>query len=271
MKIEKSNLSEIKSIFLILENCEDFCIDAKDVVDIFVDNIKPCKTNENEFESNDGRLIISQKGMKNLSSFFAELEQNWCPDPETFSLKTRLLRYPNICYLEVKYKDGKKMMIHLPYNPLRCIIHGEEIELSNCPSAEVDKNGNMLILFGKSSHAPKRKDNNYRDLIDGFEKLEKTRVPKVLKVKVVRIQFYNDKKGESFSMTFVDKDKDNHEKTFKLVFESFTDICIDCSASILQTEIDLNISRLNDGKIAVQLGKVINFYCKGIKLTTEKK
>ena len=74
--------------------------------------------------------------------------------------------------------------VYVPYNPLEDIIHGNEIELSNCPSFEIDKDGNMIIAFGEQSKQPKRKDNNYAELVAGWKDAFGEFKPKVLKVKM---------------------------------------------------------------------------------------
>ena len=84
------------------------------------------------------------------------------------------------------------MDIYVPYNPLEGILHGTEIELSNCPSFEIDNDGNIIIAFGKSSKQPTRKDNNYAELVEGWKDAFGDYEPEILKVNAESLSTFGD-------------------------------------------------------------------------------
>ena len=89
----------------------------------------------------------------------------------------------------------------MPYDPLEDIVHRSEIELSNCPSFEVDGEGNMIIAFGERSKQPKRKDNNYSELIAGWKEAFGNYEPQILTVSAKGLTTFGEEQ-QNFSFCF---------------------------------------------------------------------
>ena len=154
--------------------------------------------------------------------------------------------------------------IYVPYEPLEDVVKGGEIELSNCPSFELDDEGNMIIAFGKSSKQPKRKGNNYAELIEGWGETFGDFEPKVLKAKVVSLSTFGDKQT-NLSVGFKILNKASKINSAELVFMD----CKDFFAEMLFPEkgnCKIFMSKMADGKIYVAFDELgIHFVCSSAK------
>lgn len=271
MKIGTNDLKDIKYISLILENCEAFDIDTKYILDILFDDIHTDVGHGRDNEVYDGRLVLS-KDCLDLLSDIADLKSDDGTkgidtyDIDPLKLRNRLLNYCDITQVHIHFNDGTKIRFSVPYDPLEEEMHGNEIDLSNCPSAELDENDNVLILFGKSSHSYKRVDNNYADLIIGFDEEFPDRIKKTLKV---RLQWISNIESYDFCpRLFVDmyvRNKAYRNQYLKLVFEDIKRVSINLYPKLLKKTVRMKSSRISSGDIFVEFGKQIHFYCQCIK------
>lgn len=270
MKFDKSMLSEIEYISLALENCEDFDIDNKDILDFWTSEVKMGVGHNGENEIDDGGLVISKKAFHNLSSFATqEYADGTTPldhEPEEiYYLYNRIIDCCDICQVHVKFTSGKKIWFFVPYNPLENKMHGSEVDLSNCPSAELDENGNMLILFGQSSHAYKRIDDNYFDLIIGLKEELKQPLKDTLEIKLEK--FSNVECDYRCPRLFVDLHMVNKGylgKRLSLVFENVANVHYEISFNTDEKR-HLYMSRISTGQIFVEIDDVCTFYCHAVK------
>lgn len=271
MKIDMNSLKDIKYIFFALENCEGFDIEAKYILDIWFDEIHRSVGPNQEDEVYDGRLVLSKDCLDLLSSVATEKYTDGTTgldvyDIDSLKLRNRLLNCCDITQVYIYFNDGSRVWFFVPYDPLEEEMHGFEIDLSNCSSAELDENGNVLILFGKSSHSYKRVDNNYEDLILGFKDEISNKIKKPLKIKIEEIS--NSESDYRCPRLFVDihvQDKAYRNKYLKLVFEDIKELAFDIYPDILQKTMELWVSRISTGDIFVEFGAELNFYCQCIK------
>ncbi len=187
-------------------------------------------------------------------------------DIDSLKLRNRLLNCCDITQVHIYFNDGSRIWFFVPYDPLEEEMHGSEIDLSNCSSAELDENGNVLILFGKSSHSYNRVDNNYEDLIIGFKDEIPNKINKPLKVKIEEIS--NTESDYRCPRLFVDvrvQDKAYRNKYLRLVFADVKDLSLQINPDTLYETLELVASRISTGDIFVEFGSELNFYCQCIK------
>ncbi len=271
MRIDMNSLKDIKYISFALENCEGFDIEAKHILDIWFDEIHKGVGPNKEDEVYDGRLVLSKECLDMLSDIAKEKYEDGTTgldvyDIDSLKLRNRLLNCCDITQVHIYFNDGSRIWFFVPYDPLEEEMHGSEIDLSNCSSAELDENGNVLILFGKSSHSYNRVDNNYEDLIIGFKDEIPNKINKPLKVKIEEIS--NTESDYRCPRLFVDvrvQDKAYRNKYLRLVFADVKDLSLQINPDTLYETLELVASRISTGDIFVEFGSELNFYCQCIK------
>lgn len=270
MKFEKSMLNQIEHVSIALENCEEFEIAADDILDFWTSEVRMGVGYNGENEIDDGCLVISKRAFKNLSSAASDeyadgtTALNYDPE-EVFYLCNRLLNSCDICQIYVKFKDGKDILFFVPYDPLESDLCQGEIDLSNCPSAELDANGDLLILFGASSHAYRRTDNNYLDLAIGLREEIKQLPKEPWKIRLTT--FSNKENDFRCPRLFIDlclTDNEYSDKKLSLVFEDVSGLYFDISLGE-DEERRLWMSRISTGEIFVEIENFCVFRCHGVK------
>lgn len=273
MKITKDTLPQIDSIELALENCEGYVIKNEDIIDIWFDEIPVRTSGSDDDEVHDGRLIISKNAFKLLSSFaYDEYEDGTTAldhDPESdYYFYDRIISCCDICQVYIHFKNGKKIWFYVDYDPVISEIHGNEIEYSNCPSAELDENGDLLILFGKSSHAFHRVDDDYFNAIDGLSEYLHKKPKGILTVK---IETFGNEGNFCWSPTdgmYIEmriKNREYRNKCLPLQFFDISKLYFDFDFKCIRAE-EFYISPLQDGSLFVQFGTLCSFCCKKIKV-----
>lgn len=187
--INKQYLSGFDKICIGLENCESFEVDAKQVVDVCC-NATLCN-NDGDYIIDDGFIKICPQGATVCEQSFGkyppcDLDEEMPKDYHVLS--GRLLHCCDVTSFCLQ-KDGCKISIYPPYDTLESVCGGE-IEMSNCSSCEFDCDGNFVILFGKSSKAPTRKDNNYHEIVKGWQNVFGKDVLDSLDVQVVDLSMF---------------------------------------------------------------------------------
>ncbi len=271
MKITKERLSLIDHISLILENCEVYDIKAEDILDIWFEEKQTDSSANKEIEVNDGRLLLSKNAFKLLSCFaYVEYENGTTAldhdNEEDYYLYNRIMECCDICHVEIYFKDGVKVEISAGYDPLECYMYDFIADNSNVPTAELNEDGNLLILFGKSSRAFKRTDNNYSELIKGIKEHLSKGVKGLLEVNLETFANSGNCCFCADDGLFVDfriKNKEYKNKILTLVFDKVENLQFNFDLKNLGAE-DFLASRISDGRIFVQIGILCNFYCSDI-------
>lgn len=257
--VNKDLLNNYKFISIGLENCDVYKISVEDIIDVncVAELIDPKK---NEYYTKDGFIKISKKASETIECSVLrnnELNKEW-----DIRLKDRLELCDGAVDMPCFSLEGEdnKIEVFVPYDPLEDVLHGSEIELSNCPSLHIDGEGNMLIAFGESSTQPRRKDNNFAELVDGWVDAFDGKEPSVLHVKVDMLStFGND--SENLSLSFKILDKFCKKNYAKLVFLSCQKIRIE-TVFPEDGDCQITMSKMADGSIYVGCdGLGIDFTC----------
>ena len=261
--IDKKFLKDCKTLLIVLENCDAYEISVMDILDIYCEVTLMGKKGK-LYRTDDGFIKIAARASETVESWVLrekEMGTEWdhrlrerlemcggCADVTSFSLKD---------------KQNREMDIYVPYNPLEDIMHGSEIELSNCPSLEIDEEGNMIIAFGKSSKQPKRKDNNYNELITGWKQAFGDYLPKVLRVQVDSFSNFGNKQT-NFSFHFNILDRNCKKKFAEFVF-------MGCKSMRMEMffpekgDCEVVMSKMADGRIYIGFdGLGIDFICDSV-------
>lgn len=270
MKFDKTMSDQIEFISLALENCENLEVFGDDILDFWTSEIRMGVGSYGENEADDGGIVISKRAFKNMSSAATEEYEDGTRgldyDPEeVFYLYNRLMKCCDICQIFVKLKDGGELLFSVPYDPLESDLCGNEIDLSNCPSAELDANGDLSIFFGASSHTYQRTDNNYFDLVIGLKDEIKHKLNGPLQIWIDT--FSNTKSDYRCPRLFIGMRIANHGysgKKMNLVFEDIKNVTYDISFGEEEKR-HLWMSRISNGEIFVEIEGFCTFYCQGIK------
>lgn len=247
--VDKSTLKDIESITLNTENFESFNIPSSLLLD--ADFVILDKRNK----SDDYR---TQSGYIKFANEAADItEGDNGEDSDRYTLGERLLGYYDVTAVNVVFKDGSCFYVYLPYDPLEESMHGTEIELSNCPSIEFDDNNDLLLFFGDKSKQFRRIDNNYPDLIFGWQDQFGTSCPDVIKGRLDGLTSSGNDFNRKFDISF--KSCNLPGKTLCLRFFNVTDCDLDLSFD--QSYRDLSMSRTSTGKIYVDIQGTVNFFC----------
>ena len=158
---------------------------------------------------------------------------------------------------------SRKVDIVVPYDPLVDVFNNSEMEWSNCSSLEIDSEGNMTILFGERSKQPRRKDNDYAKIVEGWKDAFGDNEPTILKVKADSLEMFGDKE-KNFYIDFDIIDKFCKTKFAKLVFVGCKDVNFEMIFPV-EGDCEIFMSKMIDGKIYVGLdGLGIDFICDSV-------
>ena len=261
--IDKEFLKGYETLLVVFENCDAYEINVADVLDIYCEATL-INQKENEYYANDGFIKISAKASKTIESYV--LRESKMGTEWDYRLQERLEMCSggaDITSFSLRKKWKQDLDICVPYNPLEDIMHGSEMELSNCPSFEVDSGGNMIIAFGEQSKQPKRKDNNYDELIVGWNDAFGGYLPNVLNVEVKSVSMFGAEQT-NFLFYFSICDKKCKRDLAELVF-------MDCKNINLELFFPENgdckivMSKMADGRIYVGFDGVgIDFICTSV-------
>jgi len=256
--INKEFLKDYETLTLFFENLDIYEINVNDIIDIYCE--VESLTSNIKYKANNGfikiksKTVISKKNSQNNNTFIIEDDY----------ILTERLNYGDgsidITSFKLKNKESNEIEVLVSYNPLIEIIHGYEIEYSNCSSVESDNDENILIYFGESSKQPKRKDNNYSELIIGWSNIFGSNQPKTLKMLVNSFKTFGED-NINFELYFKIKNKYYINKYMNLLFLDCGNLEMDLNFPD-NGECELIMSKMNDGRIFVGLyGQGIQFYC----------
>ncbi|MBQ8749419.1 MAG: hypothetical protein IJZ29_03015 [Clostridia bacterium] len=271
-RITNNDLNDIKNITLKLKNGDAFHIAVNDILAINFDNIEDtgdgcyCCGSYNKTMADDGMIIVSKNAFKHLGEISkcqladgTTLLDNY--PIESFYFYERVKDCCDICEIAVEFKVGNNLLFRVPFKPLEEYIHGYEVELSNCPSCELTENGDLLILFGKSSKSYKRIDNNYNDLIFGLHESIKQPVNDILEIKVNSI---SKDYGKFFSEICLNCQVLNDgfdNVNLELHFLNVSKVAFETTSYEEQFKQGLLMSKMGNNRIFVQIGNFFTFQC----------
>ena len=258
--INKEFLKGYQSIWLGFENCDVYEVAIEDVLDIYCEAEQTDKK-KNTYRTGDGFIKISARASQTIEVGIAR--NNEIGTEFDYRLRERLEMCngcADITSFDLRKKKKSEMEIVVPYDALED-IRGSEIEWSNCPSLEVDEEGNMIIAFGESSKQPRRKDNNYHELVQGWKEAFGDYRPEVLEIKSECLLTFG--KGKMcVSLAFEFCDKNVKEKSAELVFMNCEDLDMEIYFDA-KGETDIVMSKMADGRIYV------GAYCLGVQFICE--
>lgn len=222
LKITKNEILEYSYIKLVLENCEEFKIPIKYVSDIFISAVlnasHPIQKRASYFCDN-GYIRLTEDAKKILSDHGKCATSD--SDRDACTLKNRLSEAKDICAIYLPRRDGQRLSITVPFDPITN-LHDCELEYSNCCSVDFEEGGDVLIGIGSRSSMPKRTDNDYSSFIVDFDKIFGAFKDNRLLCKPQHIEalFYeNDEK--SIEVSFSCENRGFEKTVFLLEFEHF--------------------------------------------------
>jgi hypothetical protein len=279
--IDKAFLKNLKQFSIVFENCESFDIDGEKLTDIYLEAALADEyENQAHYKTDDGKIEIDSSAAHTLSSFYYDYLDLEKENTDIFGEHTaesddylsERIRHGtaggcDICAVYFEMNDGAYFSVYLPYNPLED-THGFGIELSNCPSVEVKENGNILLLFGKSSKAAKRTDNNFADLIIGWKDFypKKKKPPKAFKVCMNGIQnLERTGRVPRLFIRFYLLNKQFDYDYLELVFEDYDCLSFDLHSFAFE-RCEFEMSKLLNGRIFVKSDRFdLSFECACIR------
>ena len=260
--VNKEFLKEFDSILIALENCDVYKVGIENILDVYCE-LAPIGKNGSNYRTEDGFIKISQKASQTA-------EENTISDNMIGTdWDQRLLDRLKMCdgvdmiSFSLRRKGKRDIDIYVPYDPLENILYGTEIELSNCPSLEIDNEGNMIIAFGKRSKQPRRKDNNYSELVAGWEDAFGEYKPKILRVKADKLEgFYGD--SDMIIFSFKIRDKSCKKEYAELLFKGCDSVSVETYFP-QKGNCDIVMSKMANGRIYVGFdGLGIDFRCASV-------
>lgn len=253
--MDKKFLNSFNNVIIGFENCDVFEVDVADILDFYC----VAKSNGSIYVASDGFIKISDSASDVIEWCCKETKSKL--DSDCF-LKSRLKTCEPAADISsfLLKNQLQTVEIAVPYAPLESVLSGGEIELTNCPSLEIDEGGNMIIRFGESSKQPRRKDNNYSEIILGWKDYFGEYSPKRLTVKAESLSTFGENRY-NLSFEFSIRDKKCQKDYAQLVFMDVKDYGIETYFSKV-SKCELQISRLKDGRIYVGIMQMgIEFTC----------
>lgn len=153
IEMEDLRVEDIASIDLVLENCEGVEVYAGEILavnfDFFSDLIISGEGICRRVKSGYIKISLDDKMNKHRQINFMEFNNR---KPKTQDIQARLLGLCDICYIIITYKDYNwTEKIEVPYEEIEDDEDSAIIDLTECPTAKIDEEGNIVILFGELS------------------------------------------------------------------------------------------------------------------------
>lgn len=256
--IDKNDLKNYKTMELCCENLEFFSFTIEYVLDLNIVFSKMENRKAYVYESNEGFIKLSSKIQNLISSDVDLLHSNigYQFKEEDFKLVNRIPKHLDITWITLIRKDGIKININIPYDPVESNFNGIT-ELSNCHSFEINESNDMIIKFGNLSTTPKRENLSFCDIIENWN---------ILNVKwndyYIDIDFKNCVYEEidgvatatiNMHLNFSKKQNEHIIITFEEVTEYEEDI------DDLNDDSYFSVCKLADGRCFCQIGHILEF------------
>ena len=259
--MKKFDLSNVKKVSIVLETCETFDFDAKDIVDAYFDEStfqkRYGKGKNVEYNASYGKITIASNALHTWSAWYD-------PERSDYDFYDRIKMFCDVCIITFDY-GMEQYNIRVPYDTLESSLHGCEIEYSNCPSCELDEKGNLVILFGKLSKAPKRKDNDYANIVKGWENSCLKNFKNILNVENLNFSHdcYSDGKTVIELICKI-LNKGYNGKQVKFKFKNVENLNFSLFFDMKEQKDNLLMTKLTNGKIYVQLEACVTFFCSSV-------
>ncbi len=253
--VDKNFIKNYERLTLGLENVEAYSINTSDILDIYC-VIKPSK--DGKYSTDDGFIKISSNAKNNLPLGSNEEEE------DVFTLNQRLINWKDVVSFGLEGGGRNNIEIYLPYDPLMSLISYDLIEETNCCSFETLEEGDMLLCFGKSSKTPKRKDNDYKEIVKGWSEIYGDFNPEILSVKLQDIHMFIDDYG-NFLLPFRIKNRSRTARYGELEFLGVKMLQVSINFPV-DGNVKIFLTKMLDGKIYVSLdGLDVEFFCEEIR------
>jgi len=259
--VNKQMLADFDYLLLVLENCDCYQVAVADILDIYC--VAEKSTANSIYRATEGFVKISHRASQTKECLVIANDlvgtETDIPLCERFEMCDG---GADVVAVALKKSGAKDIDIYVPYDPLISITGGE-IELSNCPSLKFDEQGNMTFAFGKSSTQPIRKDNNYSQLVEGWQQAFGTFQPQQLTARITRLENFGID-TTNVLLAFTIKNKGYHNKMAQLVFMDCRDLELELSFPS-KGDCDICMSKLSNGNIYVGLNWFnVQFVCKRV-------
>ncbi len=167
-KIEDTH--KLKRLLISCENCDYFTIYPKDILEIsllcYDDGI--VNGRETSYTKVSGYIRLSENVNGELSDL-GKWERREGFDCSCSTLENRLRDCKDICWIDL-YIGKNHYSLSAGFDPV-CDFRYNEIEYSNCASVDFLPNGEVLIGVGEHSTQPRRTDNDFLSVIEGFDRV----------------------------------------------------------------------------------------------------
>lgn len=262
MIIDKNYIRNFKFLIVLFDGGDAYKIPVEEIAEIDCWATDKLFGESECFRIWDGTIKIFPKGGTILENSSAE---------EKCTLKKRIEQYCDISDIYLERHDGTKIKFSLPYDPLVESINQVEIELSNCPSAEINQNGFITIGIGESSKMPKRIDNNFDELIEGWNELFNDYRPDVLRARLnILTNYFKNEAPCLFAEIEILNKRAKHYDSLTFIFTEIQKVNYMIYPDKASESIELNAARLIGGNIFVDfVGYGLTFQCKEITVTDE--
>ena len=161
---------ELKKLLISCENCDWFTIHPKDILEIsllcYDDGI--VNGRETRYTRVSGYIRLKESTREALSDL-GKWEKKEGFDHSFSILENRLRECKDICWIDL-YIGKNRYSLSAGFDPV-CDFRCNEIEYSNCSSVDFLPNGEVLIGVGEHSTQPRRTDNDFLGVIEGFDKV----------------------------------------------------------------------------------------------------
>lgn len=160
IKMDDIKLENIYSIDFVLEPVEGVKVYSEEIVDIhleFDDTLVIGGTCiERRIKSGYIKLAVSDKVKRFAGDvIIRDTKGNDAKRPYKKKIENRLMQFCDICYIKITTKDNHwTEHIDVPFEMYDIIDEGDRFLGCNytvCSSAKIDDEGNLIILFGRSS------------------------------------------------------------------------------------------------------------------------
>ena len=249
INITKQFASQYDTITLYMHNDDKYVLDLKDVADISCVATKE----GNCCECVGGTITFLPSANDAKESEVAFAVANGCDLPEwNNTLLQRLQMWCDVDAFALSKKDGY-IMVQVQFDPLMDDFD-EVKEYSNCASFEYANNC-ITLCFGDKSKQPKRKDNNYHEIVQNWADVFGDYIVDELFVRIKSMTFFSSRqngKNDTLKLGVSVEAKQFAKQPFEFLFGGIADY--NCAPwGFANSSNPVRMSKMADGKIYVSL------------------
>lgn len=246
----KQFLADFNFLEICFYNDDVYCIDVSQV-----QNFEATAQKTGSFFNNaNGFFVLSKQALQTCEQ--SSNQQDEFAQP----LGKRLLACCDVESFVLRGQNSIRFAVQ--YDPLTDAF-GEVLEYTNCPSCHVDSEGNVVVCFGNKSQNPQRVDNNYHEIITGWNDCFENATDSFC--------------GKFAGMSFGSSQQNGKNDLIKLCIDSDVktktgtkpNFCFCGVSEYFQPpwacfggDVDLRVSKMTNGKIYVSFGdEDVQFTC----------